>query len=712
MAMALILGALAAAAPHLVTLVATIGAAAATVFVERKLEATLKPDGEQKKLIRGAVRKAVANAEKDVKTERVKQALPKSPAALKVRVDAAKSNIAKWHDRCVLPIAAKHVVDGKLILNNPKQPRLKSSDVAPPPMPEVPKRGGPSLASQVKWGQPVPNRTQVRSRAFDTYKGWKAAQRFVQHSKIPKLHLGSSGVSHEYAGFLVGSRRPQAAPTSQSWQIHQTGAYMQTYTAGGNSYLRVKHRELIGGIIGASPFTVTSDAIQPGLATSFPWLSTIATAFESYGFNSLSYLFCTSQSTATAGAVYAATDPDPLDEIPGSAGDFMDLDTACRGPAWDIDLVYHVPSSVLHRMEGPAPYLVRSGANAHDLSITDTGTLLIATQGSAAATGSLGELYAEYDITFATPHFTGDAQSSDIVGMFNVTGSNIKVSWSQVNAANTNKRYGPAVLGLSAVDPDLTVQDVILNYNSGVPKVTFNRGGYYLFKVRGVGTGVACTVTSVMINSRSGPSSVADVNAAGTAVDTVINDNIANAWVSFLPGDYVTIDMSGSTTLTSVNFTVIALTTAPQKRYGSFGGGPRGVQPRMRPPPEPAVEDIDDSVPRFPEDRATVSRDMWTYGFPGGDQMIDHMVETHSELNESDRNARDTSANHIYSLFNRNDKLRKKGITHARMTSNDLRDYNDSVLVEAASAPTPVVQRVADIERMSVASRASAGSKG
>ena len=84
-----------------------------------------------------------------------------------------------------------------------------------------------------------------------------------------------------------------------------------------NGDIRIRHREFITDLIGSESFSVVSSyPIQPGMSSSFPWLSRLAANFESYKFESLSYHVTTMSSTATRGTLGVAIDYDASDPAP------------------------------------------------------------------------------------------------------------------------------------------------------------------------------------------------------------------------------------------------------------------------------------------------------------------------------------------------------------------------------------------------------------
>lgn len=725
--MALILGALSVAAPHIISFVATVGASAAEKYLDSKLDRTLGADSAERQLIHSAVKKAVSKAEKDPKTERIRKALPKQKSSHEQRKKQVKQKIDSWHDSQIVPLAARFHSSMKApkARPSPPPPHLSDSSVGntfisskPPPRDNFYKLSSTSLRQRIKWDSPSQNRTQQRAATRDAVK----QHQFQVHNRSPYMYTGPSGTSHTIIGFKVApgsSARTMSAPAAEGWSIHQTGAHMQSFTENGESYLRVKHRELVGSLVGAANFTLTADAIQPGLASSFPWLAIIAAGFESYKFNRLKYRFCTSQGTGATGTMYVAGDLDPNDELPGSQEDFMNLDTACRGPAWDIDLDYDVPSSVLHRLPGPAPYLVRTGTTSHDLSVCDTGNLFVATLGTNGVAGELGEVYAEYDITFAAPHYTGDSMTQNVMCVLAChDNSDLRNDWAGIPSTHQYKRIGPAVLAI-ATDPDGATPDIDLFKVGNTGKFVFNRGGFYWINIRFIGTsggGLTVTITHTMGGNRLAPSVVTETQSTNAADTNINGAQYSTVWRPYGPGDAFTLDVSACTTVTDIYVSIVTVSAGPQQNMRKYGGGPRGVEVKAKPPPPPSFEDIDENAPRFRTDSLGTDSEVFSPS-----DLFDERIR--QSKHTSPHSPEHTIPTRLVAFSDKLDTKRGSDILpdpvlSGRFTSrarvdadNDTADQIDSVLVEAVTSRTPVKEAVALLETASVSSNHSKSSK-
>jgi hypothetical protein len=191
-----------------------------------------------------------------------------------------------------------------------------------------------------------------------------------------------------------------AAPLAQQRQERKSAPNM-TMSSKGLGSVRVRHREYIQDIAGSVNYAVSSFAVNPGVAATFPWLSTMAQLYESYRFNSLKFEYETQKSASTNGTVLLGIDFDASDVAPVSKQQLMSFEGSVRSGVWqECAYTSAIPSL---RKIGPDKYN-RSGSLAanQDIKMYDTGNLFVATQGCADAS-AIGELYVDYDVEFHTP---------------------------------------------------------------------------------------------------------------------------------------------------------------------------------------------------------------------------------------------------------------------------------------------------------------------
>lgn len=183
----------------------------------------------------------------------------------------------------------------------------------------------------------------------------------------------------------------------------QTKTSRPIITSAGET-VTVKHREYIADISAAnSSFTVTPVPINPGLSTSFPWLSQIATRYESYTFDRLDYVYQPICPTTTPGSIMMAVDFDAADPIPTNKVSLMAYHNATRTAPWAST---RYSSTRLDQHKFALERYTRAATVTGDIKTYDVGTIIVASQNTPATTTVLGELYVEYVVRFRTPQLT------------------------------------------------------------------------------------------------------------------------------------------------------------------------------------------------------------------------------------------------------------------------------------------------------------------
>jgi len=163
---------------------------------------------------------------------------------------------------------------------------------------------------------------------------------------------------------------------------------------------RVRHRELIFSITGSTPFTVQqSFALNPGLAATFPWLSTMAQSWEKYRFRMLRFCVYTRTGSNVPGSLmlvpdYNAADPPPTSEQMASSYE----DVAEDAP-WK-DIVCSLSSKAMSVREHLFTRTGPLGSNL-DIKTYDVGNLHVCTIDGTAV--NWGKLWVEYDVDFFVP---------------------------------------------------------------------------------------------------------------------------------------------------------------------------------------------------------------------------------------------------------------------------------------------------------------------
>jgi len=165
-------------------------------------------------------------------------------------------------------------------------------------------------------------------------------------------------------------------------------------------------REYIGEVSGSnSAALVTSTySIQPGNATTFPWLNQIAQRYEKYRFTQLDFVYLPEVSQyateGQTGKVLLAVDFDASDAPPSTKQQMENTDVVETRIGWQ-EMRLRVP--VQRMNEGMAWRYVRPGVlpGGADIKTYDCGNLTVGSYNNGG-TGVLGEVWVEYGLEFST----------------------------------------------------------------------------------------------------------------------------------------------------------------------------------------------------------------------------------------------------------------------------------------------------------------------
>jgi hypothetical protein len=163
----------------------------------------------------------------------------------------------------------------------------------------------------------------------------------------------------------------------------------------------VMNSELINGSIsGSTTYTVQSKYnLNPGLAASFPWLSTIASKYQFYRFKALRFRYITRQSSAKAGSLMLSPDYNVTDAAPITELEAMNTYDAAEDVCWKEISCILSPK----RMFAVAEWkLIRDRNISGEKNLYDAANLYVCTS-DCADTTVLGKLWVDYIVEFSTP---------------------------------------------------------------------------------------------------------------------------------------------------------------------------------------------------------------------------------------------------------------------------------------------------------------------
>jgi hypothetical protein len=191
------------------------------------------------------------------------------------------------------------------------------------------------------------------------------------------------------------------------------------------------HRELVGDVVSSQSFAATQYRIQPADATTFPWLSTLATKYQKWRVRKLVVKYVPTVGefapAGQQGRVVLAVNYDSYDAVLQSIQQAENIRPNTPGLPTEFIEVKGEPA-----MLTPLPLQVRNGLvqTGQALSAYDAGVIYVATDGAATAVTDgtkLGELFIEYVIDFYEPILVSmvkvppPTHSTRIYSMFTVT---------------------------------------------------------------------------------------------------------------------------------------------------------------------------------------------------------------------------------------------------------------------------------------------------
>lgn len=236
-----------------------------------------------------------------------------------------------------------------------------------------------------------------------------------------------------------GQQQRVAAPVATT-RIVKTGN--PNVSSSGRS-VRIRHREFVQDLTAAnSSFAAYLLAINPGVTSTFPWLSSQAIRYESYLFHKLHFIYEPMVSTSTNGSLMLAVDFDAADSVPANKTAMMANQSAVRTSVWN-SVTYKAREANLAKFGVQRYTRGNNRPTGTDVKTYDIGNLIYAWVGSPTSQTTLGELYVEYDVELFTPQIdssttVANQPSQTTVLSFNngvaqlvalITGSNSPLMW-------------------------------------------------------------------------------------------------------------------------------------------------------------------------------------------------------------------------------------------------------------------------------------------
>jgi len=173
---------------------------------------------------------------------------------------------------------------------------------------------------------------------------------------------------------------------------------------------RLQEKERFTNIPGNAGFAVVaSHGCNPGIYSSFPWLSTIASNYDKYIFHKLVYRYRTLKGTTNPGNIIVGFDYDTQDLAPVDALGMTQLGEYSDGAVWDV-FELHVPCENNERY-------IRGASVGGDKKLYDMGRLFVSAE-SCTDTSDQGYMEVEYDVTLLHKNNNVSRFGSSLIGWF------------------------------------------------------------------------------------------------------------------------------------------------------------------------------------------------------------------------------------------------------------------------------------------------------
>lgn len=242
-----------------------------------------------------------------------------------------------------------------------------------------------------------------------------------------------------------------------------------------------RHREYIGDISSSTAFTNQTFPVNPGLQGTFPYLSTLAAAFQEYKFRGLIFEFKSTGATALVSgtntamgtismvAQYRADAPPPTNK------------QEVLNQMWSADgktsESFILPIECAPKENPMSVQYIRGGEGfAGDVKMYDLCTLQVSAVGSQGS-NIVGELWASYEVEFFKPRM------SETGGVIN-------------SAHYIRSTPGAGLVGLGQNIVSTKCDNIGLTITSSTIAFPANTVGKYLIVVAHVGTAAVLTMTA------------------------------------------------------------------------------------------------------------------------------------------------------------------------------------------------------------------------
>lgn len=250
----------------------------------------------------------------------------------------------------------------------------------------------------------------TKYRVYDNVSRSRGSAR-ARTQAAPAKTKSSSGGGLNFGLNWRGQQRGRATRSrglnvSANWRANRTSRGVSTKGAGGT--VTVRHREFISTIESSDEFRIKTFELNPGLDSTFPWLSSLSSQFQQYTVKSMQWQFVSTSATSLVSGTNTALGQIAIGtQYDAVATPFANLNEMLNS---EDATSTKISSNLTHNIETDRPektinlQYVRSGdvPDGADIRLYDLGKTSVATYGSQGV-NQIGQLYVDYTIEFQKP---------------------------------------------------------------------------------------------------------------------------------------------------------------------------------------------------------------------------------------------------------------------------------------------------------------------
>jgi len=246
-------------------------------------------------------------------------------------------------------------------------------------------------------------------------------------------------------GNILGSGDYQVMGSVPKYNLLTSDVQVPQFSSGRQTNI-VCHREYLTDIVGTSGFDVKKYPVNPGISTTFPWLSTLAQNYQEYRIHGIIFEFrslITDFVTGGApGVIVMATNYNADAPLFSSKQEMENSEYAVATKP-TLSLIHGLECAA-NQTVLPEKY-VRTGSvpSGQDLRMYDLGNVQVATQGNP--TQLLGELWVSYCVEFYKPRLPDNV------------GGDVASGWIRRSNFSSSAPLG-SIAGASSGSLDLVVE--------------------------------------------------------------------------------------------------------------------------------------------------------------------------------------------------------------------------------------------------------------